>query len=130
MLLRDDFECSKSCLDLWLTCMLDCIHIYVFPFLKNYFKVTLTDPWHLPTPGLSMELFSWFLSQSRHLSIARWINREISCLFISSSIHRAYFAVDTFGHLSMAASAETFKARHLSRYLLTPLSVENYWTPI
>ena len=44
LLLRDVFEKSKCCLDPWLSCMFDCIHIYVFPFLKNCFKVTSTDP--------------------------------------------------------------------------------------
>ena len=105
LLLGDDFESLKCWLDLWLTCMLDCIHIYVFPFLKNYFKVTLTDPWHLPTPGLSMELFSWFLSQSRHLSIARWIDRESFCLLdgfsiASRSIEVGFFLIDS-RHLSI-----------------------------
>ena len=36
-LLRDDFESLKCWLDLWLSYMLDCIHICVFPFLKNGF---------------------------------------------------------------------------------------------
>ena len=67
--LRDNFESSKCCLDHWLSCMFDCIHICIFLFLKTYRA-------HL--------LFS---SQSRHLSIVRWINQEISCLLDSSSIH-------------------------------------------
>ena len=37
LLLSDDFESLKCCLDPWLSCMLDCIHICVFPFLKNCF---------------------------------------------------------------------------------------------
>ena len=35
MLLRDDFESSKCCLDFWLSCMLDCIHICVFFLLDK-----------------------------------------------------------------------------------------------
>ena len=37
MLLKDDFESSKCWLDLWLSCMLYCIHICVFTFLKSWF---------------------------------------------------------------------------------------------
>ena len=94
--LRDDFESLKCCLDPWLSCMLDCIHIYVFPFLC--FKATSIDPWYLSTPGLFVELFSWFLSQSQHLSIARWIDRESSCLLdrcliVSQSIEVGFFLI-------------------------------------
>ena len=66
-LLRDVFESLKCCLDPWLCCMLDCIYICGFSFLKNYFKATSIDPRHLSTLGLFVELFSFFLSQSRHL---------------------------------------------------------------
>ena len=52
--LRDDFESLKCCLDPWLSCMLDCIHIYVFPFLC--FKATSIDPWYLSTPPRSTEI--------------------------------------------------------------------------
>ena len=97
--------------------MLDCIYICVFPFLKNYFKATSIDPWHLSRPGLSVELFNCFLLQSQHLLIARWIDRESSCPLDTSLIHRACFAEDTSGHLLIAASVETFKARPLSRHL-------------
>ena len=40
-LLRDDFESSICWLDPWLSCMLNCIHINVFPFLKNWFLSNL-----------------------------------------------------------------------------------------
>ena len=79
ILLRNIFESLKYCLDPWLSCMLDCIHICVFPLLKNCFKATSTDPRHLSIPGLSVELFSCFLSQSRHLLIARSIDRATFC---------------------------------------------------
>ena len=127
-LLRDDFESLKCCLDPWLSCMLDCIHIYVFPFLKNYFKATLTDPQHLSTPGLSVELFSWFLSQSQHLSIARWINRESFCPLNRSSTNprsiELLFALDT---CLTDASIEPFKAQQI---LNISWSVEIYWWAI
>ena len=38
VLLRDDFESLKYCLDLWLCSLFDCIHICVFIFLKTVFK--------------------------------------------------------------------------------------------
>ena len=62
LLLRDDFKILKCWLGLWLSCILDCIYICVLPFLK-----------------------SCFLSQSRHLSTARWIDRETFCLLDSFS---------------------------------------------
>ena len=53
LLLRDDFESSKCCLDLWLSYMLYYIHIYVFPFLKNC-KVEFIQPsnWLYSVPNL------------------------------------------------------------------------------
>ena len=75
-----------------------------------------------------------FLSQSRHLSIARWIDWEISCLLDSSSIHPRSIKLAllwTPGHLSIAAFFKVFKARQLSRYLSTPvlipLDTSIYW---
>ena len=75
-LLRDVFKRPKCCLDPWLSCMFDCIHISAFPFLKNYFQVISKAPQHLSTPGLSIELFSCFLSQSKYLLTAGSIYRE------------------------------------------------------
>ena len=116
-LLRNIFESWKWCLDPWLSCMFNGIHIYVFLSLKNCFKATLTDPRHLLIPGLSFELFSCFLLQSQHLSIARWIDWESFCLLDSSSTDprsiEILFALDT---CLITSSIEPFKARHLSIY--------------
>ena len=105
--------------------MLDCIHICVFPFLKNYFKANSTDPWHLSILGLSVELFSFFLLQSRHLSIARWIDWESFCPLDSFLTNprsiELPFALDT---CSIDASIEPFKARQI---LDTSQSIEIYW---
>ena len=46
-LLKDIFESSKCCLDPWLCYILNFIHICVFPFLKNCFKVISTPLRHL-----------------------------------------------------------------------------------
>ena len=119
------FESLKCCLDPSLSCMLDCIHICVFPFLKNYFKANSTDPWHLSILGLSVELFSFFLLQSRHLSIARWIDWESFCPLDSFLTNprsiELPFALDT---CSIDASIEPFKARQI---LDTSQSIEIYW---
>ena len=123
-LFRDDFDCSKCCSDPWLSCMLDCIHIYVFSFLKNCFKATLTDRRHLSTPGLFVDLFNWFLSQSQHLSIA---GGSIEKVFVPSIDPRSIellFALDTF---SIDASVEPFKARQI---LDTSWSIKIYWWAI
>ena len=126
-LLRDVFERSKYCLDHWLSCMFDCIHICVFFFLKNCFKATLITPWHLSIPSLSIEIFSCFLLQSRHLLIARWIDRESLCPLDGSSpatlIHWACFVVDTSRHLLNSCIYQSFLKLDTSQHLL---SIEIY----
>ena len=54
-LLRDDFDSLKCCLDLWLSSMLDCIHICDFLFLKNYFRAISIAVGHLLIARLSIE---------------------------------------------------------------------------
>ena len=50
-LLRDDFESLIFWLDHWLSCMLDCIHVYVFHSrktgFKKWFDTSSIPPWHL-----------------------------------------------------------------------------------
>ena len=46
-LLRDVFESSKCCLDLWLSSMLDCINVYVFLFFEKLFLSNL-DSFSIP----------------------------------------------------------------------------------
>ena len=58
LLLRDDFESSKCCLDPWLSCMFDCIYICVFLFFEKLFLSNLNNS---STPSLSIEFFSFFL---------------------------------------------------------------------
>ena len=106
------FESLKYCLDHWLSCMFNCIHVCVFLFLKKLFLSNLDNS---STPSLSIELFSFFLSQSRHLLIARLIDWATFYPLDSSSTDpqsiELLFALDT---CSIAASVEPFKARHLS----------------
>ena len=58
LLLRDDFERFISCLDHWLCCMFNCIHVSIFLFWKNYFKNLLNTS---STPGYlsSFQAFSY-----------------------------------------------------------------------
>ena len=56
-LLRDEFKSLKCWLDLWLSCMLDCIHICVFPSWKTVFKLS----WHLLDTWLSVKLLNFVL---------------------------------------------------------------------
>ena len=63
-LMKDVFESLKCCLDHWLYSMLDCIHICVFLFLKNYFYAISIVAGHLSTVRLSTKLFSFFISHS------------------------------------------------------------------
>ena len=110
-LLRDDLESLKCCLDHWLSCMIDCIHVYVFPFLKNCFKQS--------RQLLDTSRYLAYLSSS-----PATFNLNLDCFLIApqsigkvyvSSIHRASFWLwtpkDTY---SIAASVDPFKARHLS----------------
>ena len=93
LLLRDVFEVFKMMfgslvvLHAWL-------HSYLcFSLIEKLFLSNLDTFRYLAyLLRFSVDL----LSQSRHLSIARWIDREISCLLNTSSIHRVCFAVDTW----------------------------------
>ena len=61
LLLRDVFESSKCWLDHWLGCMLDCIHVCVFLFLKNWFLATSIDSQHLVDTWLICRALKLFL---------------------------------------------------------------------
>ena len=37
----DDFESSKCCLDPWLSCVFDYIHVYVFLYFEKLFSSNL-----------------------------------------------------------------------------------------
>ena len=68
--------------------------------------------------------------KAQHLSTARWIDRESFCPLDSSStatlIHRAWFAVDTSGHLLDSWICRAFKAQHLS----TPTYLSRFTEPL
>ena len=88
----------------WVFGWVACLIAFIFVFFPSWvFKAISTASRHLSIPSLSIELFSCFLSQSRHLSIARWINREtfypVDSSLTATSIYRACFAVNTSRHL-------------------------------
>ena len=100
-----------------------------FSLLKKLFlKASLTPPRHLLDTWLSVELPSFFLSQSRHLLDNWWIDRESSWTLGSFSI--------AGGFIELLFLCLCFVPQHLlnscicrhcfSRHLSTPLSVENY----
>ena len=90
LLMRDDFERLKWCLDLWLSCMFDCIHVCIFLFFwKTVFKQS--------RQLLDTSRYLAYLSNSsatfyRNLDSCL-IHRDTFCLVDSfstaSSIHRA-----------------------------------------
>ena len=96
LLLRDVFKSLKGWLDHWLCCMLDCIHICIFPSWKIVFK----KYWQLldtsSTPGY---LSSFSTSSYRNLdsfSTVRWINRDFFWILDSCSINRGWLLLDSF----------------------------------
>ena len=69
-LLRDDFESLKCYLDLWLSSMFNCIHIFVFLFFEKLFLSNLNI----------------FLMASRQLSTDKLSIETLQLLFIAFSI--------------------------------------------
>ena len=108
LLLRDDFESLKCWLDLWLSCMLDCIHICVFPFLKNGFLSNLNTS-SIPHRHLAicrtLKLFLIAISTNPQHSTARWTDWESSWTLDSSSI--------ASGSIKLLLLCRCFVPRHL-----------------
>ena len=137
LLLRDDFKRFIWCLDHWLCCMFNCIHVSVFLFSKNCFKSLLdisSTPGYLSsfqafsyrnldtfsTPGGSIEkvlvssIASWQLGRSIELLFLIW-------WFVSRHMLNTYICRRPFSrHLP----------QQISWHLSTPSSIEIYWWPI
>ena len=107
----------------WLACLIAFMSVF-FSSLKNLFQAISTAPRHLLTPSLSIELFSCFLLQSQHLSIAMSIDQETFCPLDSSSTDRwqildpssfilPWTPLDTY---SIDASIDLIISQHLSIY--------------
>ena len=141
LLLRDDFESLICWLDHWLSCMLDCIHVYVFLLLKNYFEKLAR---HLPdTSSIASNLssfLSFFLSQSRQHLDTWWIDRASSYHLDSFStsggsiellflIRYFCFSIPS-RHLHLSTSIFSTPTSTDGSTPLDTLSVEIYWGSI
>ena len=124
-MLRDVFESLKCFLDHWLSCILDCIHVYVFLLLKNCFEKLAR---HLLDSQLSVELSKLFLIAiliaprylvdrsrkfltSRQLLDTWWINRAS---YLASSV----FILDSFSTHNLSTLLFSTPARQISRHLI------------
>ena len=102
-------------MDLQLCSMLDCIHIYVFLFLKNFLKQSR----YLSIARLSIEtLLLPFIA----FSITTLIHREtfwmLNSFSIATSIHRAFLLWKPLDSCSIAISIEPLKL--MSFYIQGP----------
>ena len=82
------WELKKCLLDPWLSCMLDCIHICVFPFLKNYFQA-------ISTLGYLSRFSTSSYRNLDSFSTVRWINRDFFWILDSCSIDRGWLLFDS-----------------------------------
>ena len=133
LLLRDDFGNLKCCLDPWFSCMLDCIHICVFPFLKNDFLSNL-DTSSIPPRYLAicraLKVFSYRnLDRS---SIASGSNKKVlgSSIVSRQLVDRSSLFSCVFALFLDTCIYQRCFSRHLprqmDRHISTPLFVENY----
>ena len=141
LLLRDDFESLICWLDHWLSCILDCIHVYVFLLSKNCFEKLA---WHfLDTSSIAsylLSFLSFFLSQSRQHLDTWWIDRASSCLFNSfltpEGLIELLFLIRYFcssipsRHLHLSTSIFSTPTSTDDSTPLDTLSVEIYWGSI
>ena len=102
--MRDDFKSLKCCLDLWLSNMLDCIHIYVCLFFEKLFLSNL-DSFSIPldSQAIYQAFCVFFIVVS---TISRQI-LDLSRNFLSAqqmldsySIHRGWLLLDNFSTAS------------------------------
>ena len=129
LLLKDDFESSKCWLDPWLSCMHDCTHIYIFPFLKNWFSAILTPYRHLAIYRAFQLPLITILIASRQLGGSIEISSRPS-IASRQLVDRSSFLL-TFCWFVPRKILDSFICRRLfARHLSTPLFVEIYWTPI
>ena len=102
------------------------LHSYLcFSLIEKLFLSNLDNS---STLNLSVELLNCFLSQSRHLLTARWINQESSCPFdsfsttggsielLSSCLLNSYSTPPRQLNLSMPFMLNTSRHLYLSRF--------------
>ena len=113
--LRDYFERFLCWLDLWLSCMLDCIHICVFHISKNCFEKLA---WQL----LDTSSIPWYLSSFSSIFLKR--NLDTSSI-PSRSIEKAHASSIAPRHLVDRSSFYSWIWFFVARYLLDTLAVED-----
>ena len=113
-------ESLKCWLDNWLSCMLDCIHICVFPYWKTVFKQS-----HFLTAGY---LSSFSTSSYRNLdsfSTTRWIDKDF--LWILNSFSTAGGSIELLFSLLLNCPSTDPRQLHLSTpFCSTPLNTSIY----
>ena len=97
----------------WILGCVTCLIAFIFVFFPSW-KTVFKQSEHLSIPSLSFEIFSFFLSQSLHLSIVKSINREISYLLDPLSLL-------CYGHL------DTSRQLHLSKLLNLDTCLNTSW---
>ena len=136
--MRDVFESIICCLDHWLSCMLDYIHVCVFLFSINCFEKLAQ---HLLDTSLIASylssFLSFFLSQSHQQLDTLWINRESLCpldsfLILGGSIELhllllVFVFLDSFSTHYLSTLFFSTPTRQIPRHLINTLSVEIYW---
>ena len=147
--LRDYFERLLCWLDHWLSCMLDCIHVYVFLLSKNCFEKLA---WHLLDTLLSVELLKFFsyrnpdsssipgglIKNAPASSIAPWhlVDQSSFCSWIWFLVARYLLDTSTvddhFLDTYLDSFLDTFRHLHLSRfteglYILSSWSVSHFF---
>ena len=111
---------EKCRLDLWLSCMLDCIHICVFPFLKNVFLSNL-DTSSIPPQYLAicraLKVFSYRnLDRS---STAGGSNEKVPGSLIASRqlVDRSSFSSCVLAFFLDSCMCHRCVSRHLPRQM-------------
>ena len=122
-LLREDFKSLKCCLDLWLSSMLNCIHVCVFLFFEKLFLSNLDSCW---TPLDSYDIYRALSASFYHILYSFSIHRETFWMLDSFLIHRDPLSCIIFSHVlhlyfilsSIASLFITFM--HLYEFLMLP----------
>ena len=132
--LRDYFERLLCWLDHWLSCMLDCIHVWVYLLSKNCFEKLA---WHLLDTLLSIELlkpFSYRNPDSSSIPGGSTENAPASSIASRHLVDRSSFYswiwfLVARHLLDTSAVDDHFLDTYLERFS-TPASVEIYWGSI
>ena len=108
-LLRDVFVSLKCWLDLWLSNLVDCIHIYVFLLFKKLFLSSSIALQQISTDNYLSSPLDFFsrqiLMHLRSIEVSRFlldrcstassIHQETFCLADRFSIHRGWLLLDS-----------------------------------